>query len=370
MRLMNGCLKHIISVFLLILPVCAFSQKTLEPALQVLVFAPDARSAAMGDAGIATSADVNSQHWNVAKYVFAANEGGVGLSYTPWLRDATSDIDITYLSGFYRFAGNQSLSASLRFFSLGNVDLYTKDAQYLQSIKPNEFAIDIAYSRRLGRYFSGGITFRYINSSKVVVENFSNVISKASNIATDVAFYYQKPVNIFGIDDSEIAFGATVSNLGTKLKLSDSSSYFLPARLGLGLRATCNIDSENAVSAVIELKKSLVPTDYAYRDSDVLSAAGKGIFSDFSQMIYIVGAEYSYKNTLMFRAGYHRESKLSADNSYITFGVGVTYENLHFDASYLFVTSNEKTAMNNTYRISLAWTFGNKNRNYQAYDLQ
>jgi hypothetical protein len=351
-------------------PVFVFSQKTLEPALQVLAIAPDARSAAMGDAGIATSADVNSQHWNAAKYVFAASKGGVGLSYTPWLRDATSDINITYLSGFYKFANNQSLSASLRFFSLGNVDLYTKDAQYLQSIKPNEFAVDIAYSRRLGRYFSGGITFRYINSSKIVVENFSNVVSTASNIATDVAFYYQKPVNIFGSNDSEIAFGATVSNLGTKLELSDSSSYFLPMRLGLGLRATCNINNENAVSAIIELKKSLVASDYSYKNSDVLSAAAKGIFSDFSQMIYVVGAEYSYKNTLMFRAGYHKESKLLADNSYIAFGIGGVYENLHFAASYLFVTSNEKTAMNNTYRISLAWTFGNKNRKYQGYNLQ
>ncbi|MDR1554047.1 MAG: type IX secretion system outer membrane channel protein PorV [Prevotellaceae bacterium] len=362
-------IKHIIFAFLLILPVCVFSQKTLEPALQVLVFAPDARSAAMGDAGIATSADVNSQHWNVAKYVFAANKGGAGLSYTPWLRDAASDIDITYLSGFYRFADNQSLSASLRFFSLGNIDLYTKDAQYLQSIKPNEFAVDIAYSRRLGRYFSGGITFRYINSSKIIVENFSNAVSKTSNIAADVAFYYQKPVSLLGNDNSEIAFGATVCNFGTKLELSDSSSYFLPMRLGFGFRATFNIDSENAVSATVELKKSLVPDDYTYRNSDVLSAAAKGVFSGFSQMIYIVGAEYSYKNTLMFRAGYHRESKLLTDNSYITFGVGARYENLHFDASYLFITGNEKTAMNNTYRISLAWTFGKQNRNYHTYNL-
>jgi len=127
------------------------------------------------------------------------------------------------------------------------------------------------------------------------------------------------------------------------------------------LRATNNINSENAISAVIELKKSLVPSNHTYKDSDVLSVAAKGFVSDFSQMIYIVGAEYSYKNTLMFRTGYHKESKLSASNSYITFGVGVTYENLHFDASYLFVTSKEKTAMNNTYRISFAWTFGNKN---------
>ncbi|MDR2292023.1 MAG: type IX secretion system outer membrane channel protein PorV [Prevotellaceae bacterium] len=337
----------------------------MEPALQVLVFAPDARSAAIGDAGIATSADVNSQHWNAAKYVFAANNGGVGLSYTPWLRDATSDIDITYLSGFYRFANNQSLSASLRFFSLGTIELYTEDAQYLQSIKPSEYAFDIAYSRRLGRYFSGGITFRYINSSKVIADNTgSAVVARTSNIATDVAFYYQKPANMFG-EDIEIAFGTTVSNLGTKLEISDSAVYFLPMRLGLGLRAACNINSENKVSAIVELKKSLVPSNSGYRNSDVPGAAIKGVFSDFSQMIYVVGAEYSYKNALVFRTGYHRESKLLSDNSYITFGIGAVYENLHFAASYLFVTGNEKTAMNNTYRISFAWLFGSIRR----YDL-
>ncbi|MDR2064613.1 MAG: type IX secretion system outer membrane channel protein PorV [Prevotellaceae bacterium] len=361
-------IKHLISILLLGAPVCIFSQ-TMEPALQVLVFAPDARSASMGDAGMATSADVNSQHRNAAKYVFAESNGGVGLSYTPWLRDATSDIDITYLSGFYRFANNQSLSASLRFFSLGTIDLYTEDAQYLQSIKPNEFAIDIAYSRRLGRHFSGSVTFRYINSSKVTIENDNTVISKTSNIATDVAFYYQKPCSLFGNDNSEIAFGTIVSNLGTKLELPDSSSYFLPMRMGLGLRATCSINNENKISAIIELEKSLVPNNYKYKNSDVLSAAANGIFSDFSQMIYIVGAEYSYKNTLMFRAGYHKESKPLTDNSYITFGIGARYENLHLDASYLFVTANEKTAMNNTYRISLAWTFGNRNPNNRSYDL-
>ncbi|MDR2126667.1 MAG: type IX secretion system outer membrane channel protein PorV [Prevotellaceae bacterium] len=361
--------KYIISVILSGLSICGVSQTNIEPALQVLVFAPDARSAAMGDAGMATSADVYSQHLNAAKYVFAASRGGAGLSYTPWLRNAASDIDITYLSGFYRFASNQSISASLRFFSLGNIDLYTDDAQYLQSIKPNEYAFDIAYARRLGRYFSGGITFRYINSSKIVADNSNTVVTKTSNIATDVAFYYQKPINIFDTE-AEIAFGTAISNLGTKLELYDSSSYFLPMQLALGFRSTFNIDSKNSLSATVDLRKSLVPNNYKYRNADVLNAAAKGIFSDFSQMIYIAGIEYSYNSMLMFRAGYHRELKLLLNNSYLTFGVGVVYENLHFDASYLFIASNEKTAMNNTYRISFAWTFGNRNRNNRGYDLQ
>jgi hypothetical protein len=349
-------IKHIATIFLLALPALVFSQQSVEPALQVLAFAPDARAAGMGDAGVATAADINSQHWNAAKYIFATQNGGVGLSYTPWLRDVNSDINITYLSGFYKFQNNQSLSLSLRFFSLGNIDIYTKDAQFLQTMQPSEFAIDAAYSRQLGKYCAGAVSFRYINSSKIVVENFNSVISKISNIAADIAFYYQKPVIIFE-KNAEFAVGASISNLGTKLKLSDSSSYFLPMCLRLGARATVNINNENSVSATVELNKSLVPSDYEYRNSTVMDAAARGMFSNFSQMIYIVGAEYSYKKTFAFRAGYHRESKKFADNSYITFGFGIRYNNLHLDASYLFVTSNQKTAMNNTYRISAAWMF-------------
>ncbi|MDR1554098.1 MAG: type IX secretion system outer membrane channel protein PorV [Prevotellaceae bacterium] len=366
---MKSKIKNIIlALFFATLTTQTFSQELL-PTLNALTIAPDARSASMGDAGTATSADVNSQHWNASKYIFLQQNGGVGLSYTPWLKSATSDIYITYLSGFYKYSKNESISASLRFFSLGNIDFYTDNYEFLQTARPNEFAFDVSYARRLGKNMSGAITFRYINSTKISIQNTVPAIEHTSNIAADIAFFYQKPVNFSFAPKSELAFGATISNLGTKVNVSDSIDYFLPMNIKFGARITFNFDNVHFLSPVIEFYKSLVPSNYKYGNSSVLSAAAHGITSDLSKIIWILGAEYSYKNQIYFRAGYHHESKAIGNNSYITFGAGIKYKNLDFAASYLFVTDNRNTLLDNTYRLSIAIAFGNSRNNWYDYDL-
>jgi hypothetical protein len=355
-------------LFLATLKTQTFAQE-LTPTLNALTIAPDARSASMGDAGVATSADINSQHWNAAKYIFLQHDGGVALSYTPWLKSATSDIYITYLSGFYKYNNNESLNASLRFFSLGNIDCYTEDYEYLQTIRPNEFALDISYSRRLGKNTSGAVTFRYINSTKMTKLNGGIAEEHTSNVAADIAFFYQKPINFSFAPKSELAFGATISNLGTKVDVSDSVGYFLPMNIKFGSRITFNFDDVNFLSPVVEFYKSLVPSNYKYRSATVMSAMAHGITSDLSKIIWIFGVEYSYKNQIYTRAGYHHESKEISNNSYITFGVGIRYKNWDLAASYLFVTDSRNTLLDNTYRLSVAFAFGNGKKNWYNYDL-
>ncbi|MDR2065193.1 MAG: type IX secretion system outer membrane channel protein PorV [Prevotellaceae bacterium] len=360
---------NIISVlFFITLSGQIFAQE-LMPGLNALTIAPDARSASLGDAGVATSADVNSQHWNAAKYIFSQQYGGVALSYTPWLKSAANDIYITYLSGFYKYGNNESISASLRFFSLGKIDFYTDNYEFLQTARPNEFAFDVSYSRRLGKNMSGAVTFRYINSTKITIQNTNPSVEHASNVAADIAFFYQKAIDFSFAPKSEWAFGATVSNLGTKVNISDSISYFLPMNIKFGTRITFNFDDVNFLSPTVELYKSLVPSNYKYRNSSVISAAVRGITSDLSKTVWILGIEYSYKNRMCLRTGYHYESKGISNNSYLAFGAGIKYKNLDFAASYLFVTDSSNTLIDNTYRLSIAITFGNSQNKWYDYDL-
>lgn len=361
-------IKNIILILFIILPTQTYAQE-LMPALNTLTIAPDARSASLGDAGVATSADANAQHWNAAKYIFSQHDGGVALSYTPWLKAATSDIYITYLSGFYKYNGNEAIGASIRFFSLGNIEFYTDNYEFLQTARPNEFALDISYSRRLGKNLSGAITFRYINSTKIALQNINPVIEHTSNIAADIAFFYQKSVDFSFAPKSEMAFGVTVSNLGNKVNISDSAGYFLPMNIKFGARITFNFNDINYLSPVIEFHKSLVPGNYKYLNSSVISAAVHGIASDLSKTACIFGVEYSYKKLILLRTGYHHESKTASNNSYLTFGAGIKYKNLDFAASYLFVTGNRNTLIDNTYRLSVAVIFGSSRNKWYDYDL-
>ncbi|MDR2126216.1 MAG: type IX secretion system outer membrane channel protein PorV [Prevotellaceae bacterium] len=360
---------HIIFILAAAILPAQMPAQDLLPALNALTIAPDARSASLGDAGVATSADANSQHWNAAKYIFSQHNGGIALSYTPWLKTATSDIYITYLSGFYKYGDNESVSASLRFFSLGKIDFYTGNYEFLQTARPNEFAFDVSYARRLGKNISGAITFRYINSTKITIHNTVPATEHTSNFAADIAFFYQKHVDFSFAPKSEWAFGATISNLGTKVNVSDSMDYFLPMHIKFGTRITFNFDDVHFLSPTVEFYKSIVPTDSKYGNSSVLTAAVHGITSDLSKIIWILGAEYSYKNQIYIRAGYHNESKQISSNSYLTFGAGIKYKNMDFSASYLFVTDSHNTLLDNTYRLSVAIAFGKGKSNWYDYDL-
>jgi hypothetical protein len=227
----------------------------------------------------------------------------------------------------------------------------------------------VAYSRKLDKYFSGAVTFRYINSTKVSIQNSVPAIEHTSNIAADIAFFYQKPISFSFANKSELAFGATISNLGTKVSMSDSVSYFLPMCFRFGARVTLNFNDINYFSPTLEFNKSLVPNDYKYSKSTSLSAAMHGLTDNLSKITWAFGLEYAYKNQVFIRAGYHHESKNISNNSYITLGAGLKYKKFDFAASYLFVTNNENTILDNTYRLSVALAFGNSKKSWYDYDL-
>ncbi len=334
----------------------------LEPALPTLNIAPDARSSGMGDAGAATSPDISSQHWNAAKYAFMENAGGIGLSYVPWLRQVAKDVNLTYLSGYMSLSGNQALSASLYFFSLGNISLYSDNADFLRDVKPYEFAVDLAYSRRFGNFVSAALTFRYINSSKVEMSGISPYTEQTSDLAVDLASYWQHPVRLWGSYDSELAVGICISNIGTKVDVSDISQYFLPMNLRLGGRLTNKFNEDNSLTLAADLNKSLVPEDPQYSNEAVPSAMVYSFQDGFSSIGGNIGLEYMYLKQLAIRMGFNAESERMGGRRYLSFGAGLTYAPVTFDISYLTTVKGQDGVLSNTLHLTLLVAIKGKNR--------
>src|SRR5450759_4181214 len=237
----------------------------IQTVVPFLTIAPDSRAGAMGDAGVATSPDVYSNHWNPAKFAFIDGEGGVGISYSPWLRNLVPDINIAYLAGYKRLDSKQVLSASLLYSSLGDVP-FTDDFGNLQrTFMPNEFALDAAYSRLLTDNLSAGVAFRFIYSNLTGGYYAGGVATKAgTSFAADISSYYQKEITLFS-KDAHLSFGINFSNIGSKMSYSDSqTSDFIPMNMRIGTAATINLDSYNKITATIDLNKLLVPTPPIY----------------------------------------------------------------------------------------------------------
>ncbi|HEY5589577.1 MAG TPA: type IX secretion system outer membrane channel protein PorV, partial [Paludibacter sp.] len=232
---------------------------TAVPSLSI---APDARAGAMGDVGAATSPDVNSQYWNPAKYVFMESEAGLSLSYTPWLRKLVTDIDLAYLTGYWKFNQREALSASLRYFSLGDITLMDQLGYDQGSAHPNEIAVDVAYSRMLSENFSAAATLRFIYSDLNNGMNLSGgtEMYPGKSVAADVAAYYKTPIALQSVDGT-LAFGLNISNIGAKMSYDQyETSNFIPTNMRLGGSFDYPIDNYNRVSVSADLNKLLVPT--------------------------------------------------------------------------------------------------------------
>ncbi|MBR3940633.1 MAG: type IX secretion system outer membrane channel protein PorV, partial [Bacteroidaceae bacterium] len=222
-----------------------------------LSIAPDARAGALGDVGVATEPDVNSQYWNPAKYPFNIARAGVSMSYTPWLRQLVSDIDLINLAGFYRIGDYSAVSASLTYFSLGEVFVENE-----MTIKPYEMALDVAYSRMLSETFSAAVALRYIHSD--LQYNYAEDMSPGSAFAADIAMYYNNYV-ILGNRECMLGLGLNVSNIGTKISYDDgATNEFIPTNLRLGASLLIPIDEYNTISFSADLNKLLVPTRPTY----------------------------------------------------------------------------------------------------------
>lgn len=346
---------------------------TITTGVPFLTIAPDSRSGAMGDAGVATSPDASSQHWNPAKYAFAESEMGIALSYTPWLRNLVSDINLAYLVGYKRLDDQQTLSASLRYFTLGDITFMSDVGEQLGQQSPNEFAIDFGYTRLLSDNFSGAVALRYIRSDLTGGQLVNGVETHAGNsYAADVAFYYQNEIRV-NRKNSTIGAGINISNIGSKISYTEGETKdFIPTNLKLGVSYKTEMDKYNTITFAFDANKLLVPTPDT-TDVDIITGLGSnkspiaGIFSSFSdapggmaeefkEITFSLGAEYWYNKQFALRAGYFYEDVTKGNRKFFTAGAGLKMNVFALDFSYLLpVAQNNPLA--NTLRFTLSFDF-------------
>lgn len=343
------------------------------------MIAPDARAAGMGDVGVATDPDVNSQYWNPAKYPFCISRAGVSLNYTPWLRQLVSDMDLAYLSGYYRIGDYSAVSASLRYFSLGevmtNYDSTTGESNGM-TINPYEMSFDVAYSLMLSEKFSIAAAVRWIYSD--LTYNYTDDTSPGSAFAADIACYYNNYINI-GARECQLGIGLNISNIGSKITFGgDDNSEFIPTNMRLGLALMVPIDEFNRFTIAADANKLLVPTypkqeegesteDYQQRVQkeyyDVSSISGifksfgdapGGFKEELQEINWSVGAEYVYNDKFTLRAGYHHESENKGNRKYFTVGAGFRMSAFSLDCGYVIATA-KSNPLDQTLRFTLGF---------------
>ena len=352
-----------------------------------LTIAPDSRAGAMGDVGVATDPDVNSQYWNPAKYPFAISPAGFSLAYTPWLRQLVSDIDLANLVGYYRIGDYQAISGSLTYFSLGEVWVGDDAASY--TIKPYEMAVDFAYSRMLSETFSASVGLRYIVSD--LNYNFDEDTSVGQAFAADISMFYSNYI-FWGRRECMFNFGLNASNIGSKISYDGgNTNQFIPTNLRLGASIIIPVDAYNIFSISADVNKLMVPTKPTYKQflgekgledpegntyyseyESYLSEIGyndmspiTGIFKSFAdapggfreelQEIYWgVGVEYAYNNQFFLRGGYHYENEYKGNRKYFTLGTGFKMSVFSLDAAYLISTA-QSNPLDQTLRFTLSF---------------
>lgn len=339
--------------------------------------APDARSAGMGDVGAATDPDVMSQYWNPAKYPFAISRAGVALNYTPWLRQLVNDIDLANITGYYRIGDYSAVSASLRYFSLGEVGMSSSlEGSNDMTINPYEMSIDVAYSLMLSEKFSIAAAVRWIYSD--LTYNFTEETTPGSAFAADIAAYYQNYLNL-GDRECQLGVGLNISNIGSKISFGgDERQEFIPTNLRLGASLMIPVDEYNRFTIAADANKLLVPTypiqktdesveDYQKRmqkDYYDVSSIG-GIFKSFTdapggfkeemqEVQWSVGAEYTYHDQFTIRAGYHDQNANKGNLKYFTVGAGFKMSAFSLDAGYVIATA-KSNPLDQTLRISLGF---------------
>ena len=344
----------------------------ISTAVPFLLITPDSRAGAMGDTGAATNPDCNSMFWNAAKFSFTENKSGISGSYTPWLREITKDMSLSYLSGYYKLDKLQTVSTSFRYFSLGEMFLVDNSEQNVIKNNPYELAFDVAYSRKLSNNLSGAIAFRYIHSN-ISQGSFDNSSLKASAFAADLSLYNRKE---FGssFNPSVFSWGLNISNIGSKISYTDDKEEeFLPTNLRLGTAYKHQIDKYNSFTFSIDMNKLLVPSSAGRKLSDEennfksnsgSSSVMSGIFNSFSdanggmneefkEITFGLGLEYLYLNQFTFRAGYFHENESKGNRKFYTTGLGIKLSRFDLDFSYL-IPSSQNNPLQNTLRISIA----------------
>jgi hypothetical protein len=359
------------------------SLNVLQTSVPFLTIAADSRAGAMGDLGAATTPDVNSQQWNAAKYPFIDGKFGVSIAYTPWLTKLVRDINLVYLSAFYKFDDNQVLSGSLRYFSIGEMIFRDEVGTKIGEYHPNEFAVDAAYSRIFSDRISGALTLRYIRSDitgggTIGIQQYS----AGNSFAADLSTYYHTPLQL-GEQKAEFAWGLCISNLGTKISYTEGSDkLFIPTNLRLGARLTVELDEYNSLTGAFDLNKLLVPTPQkVYEDPETGDSifygkpepssvplswiqsfydAPGGFNEEMREIMISAGVEYWYRQQFAIRGGYFYENESKGNRKYFTVGIGLQLNAFFLDFSYLFSASGRSNPLDDTMRFTLGANFGRK----------
>jgi hypothetical protein len=369
---------------------------TLQTSVPFLTIAPDARAAGMGDAGAASGPDMASQHWNVAKYAFAKARGGFAITHTPWLRNLIPDINLGYLSGYYRIDDKNTVSSSFRYFSLGEITYSSIQGRIVQQYKPFEFALDAGYSRLFTEHFSGGMAIRYIRSDLTTGQATSGGLATQAgqSVAGDLALYYQEDVPM-GQTSAQWALGMNISNIGTPISYTkDATKTPIPTNLRLGGRFEYFINDNHSFSMIADVNKLLVPTSPVYETDtatgDLIVIRGKaapesivaGMFQSFRdapgvlradgsysvfleemhEIAFAMGVEYNLQHLLSVRSGYFHEHSTKGNRKYVTVGICVKNRFFSLDVAYLYPTNGQNSPLANTFRITFTTELGGNSR--------
>ncbi|MDC6390676.1 type IX secretion system outer membrane channel protein PorV [Maribacter sp. PR1] len=355
-------------------------QRVITTAVPFLTIAADARSAGMGDMGVATSTDAFSQQWNPAKFAFAERKMGIGVSYTPYLESIITDISLLNASFYNKIDEQSAFAVSLRYFTLGEIELrqFANDPGTLA--KPNELALDGSYSLKLSPTFSMAVAGRFIRSNLKLPQNGTVDSQAASSFAVDVAGYYRSREIAYNNFDGRWRAGFNISNIGGKIQYDEGGQEnFLPSNLKFGAGFDFILDQDNVIGITTEFNKLLVPTPQDFDgDGDIDSADNdiyqnetgfSGIFGSFGdapdgfseelkEFTWALGAEYSYQDSFMVRTGYFNESEEKGSRKFFTLGAGFKFKAAQIDLSYLFSTSQVRNPLENTLRFALTFSLG------------
>lgn len=395
--------KKILFIACIIIAQFTFAQtRVITTGVPFLLVAADARSAGMGDNGVATSPDVYSQQWNPSKYAFSSDTHGFSVGYTPYLVELVNDISLSQVTYYNKFQERMAFAASIRYFSLGEIELReTVDDPSATVVKPAEFALDLSYALKLSDYFSMSVGGRYIRSN-LRIATAGQSSEAATSFAFDVSGYHQSEEMAFNSFNGKLRWGFNFQNLGPKINYDKASgndnANFLPSNMKLGAGFDFILDDYNKVSLNVEVNKLLVPTpiepkpidsdDSGVIDPEEIDAANtqaaadydkigwtEGIFKSFNdapdglseelkEFTYSIGTEYLYQDSFAFRLGYFHESPDKGARKFFSLGAGFKYNVIKVDVSYLFSASKVKNPLENTLRFSLSFAFGDKYDEY------
>ena len=369
-------------IFLLTAPLMPLAAQDKHPlnviqtVVPFLTIAPDSRAGAIGDAGVATSPDLYSMHWNPAKYAFIDGNGGFAMSYSPWLRALVPDINLALLTGYYRIDSKQVLAGSLMYSSLGEIQFTDDYGNYQSTHNPNEFSVDVAYSRLFSEHWSGGVALRFIYSNITGGQYVGSTETKAGTaFAADASAYYTTALKL-GSKTGKISAGMNFSNIGSKMSYtSDEDPDFIPMNMRLGTTFTVDLDRYNTIGISFDINKLLVPTPPVYDPETQEIIAGKdpnvsvpvAIFQSFydapngfgeemHEISESIGIEYWYNQQFALRTGYYNQADCKGNMKYFTAGAGFRLSVFSLDFSYLIpITQNNPLAR--TLRFSLGFEF-------------